>query len=604
MADMYIDFNRGSDSNAGTILAPKKNLSACANFNPGAGGGIYLASDSVFDIAITRAANGQVAQTQFNGTESNRARISSYVPSGALGTTKPTVRRRMFPVSSDWQWDSTLNFGVPKGWYIEFAWTVDYWDVWIQVGGQYAVSMNQSTPSNAGYGYIHGEYKDSASASTGDFVNGMGYDTLRWNFDYSGTVSANPRLYLAGYGCNNPLIDPSTYYGPGNIVLSRGFVFSFYGCGKYATIENIRSEHGSGLLLFQGVTDSLLPGFEMTGCETYETSTPIRINCGTNTTAARWEVDVHDNEFFKCSGPAFKAYGKGLVGQYENNLMRDGNLTCSIAGAVYTQLTPSQAQGYEEPFRVRGNDAGRWLNGTGNCTFDGGCYYADYEDNGTVWEYNIARDSYMAWQVGCGERSTWHANISINCEYGANWNNAASPATNDYQMTHCLHIAAKRGSFPHGQGTGIHIAAHVMYQVGNSADLVRMAVVNNLTVAHPENPTEVGMWLGDDTDWTSGKIVCAKNAFIGFNSARLVMSSLESEVNKTSVANSIEIASAGWISASDYRLRFDSALVGAGSTVLGLYRGAGTFDRHAFQAAPAIGPYERFSKSDWFGRIE
>lgn len=608
MADFYVDYNRGSDAQDGSTPAKaKKNLSAIPNnFNPGAGGGLYLASDSVWDLAITRAANPRILATAFNGTASAPARLTSYTPSGASGSTKPTIRMRMVPVPGDWTWDATLNFGVPKGWYIQFAWTTDYWDVWIKCGGSYAVGTNQSTTNNSGGGYINGEQVASATASVGDFVNGMGYNTLRWNLDYSGVSSANARLYLAGAGLNSSLVDPSTYFGPGGIVIGFGSCFSFYGCGQYTTMSGIRAEESAGLLLFQGNTDSILTGFEMTGCETYETTTAMRVNCGTNTTAARWEVDVHHNSFQRLSGPAFKGYGKGLVGRFRDNLMLDGNLTLAIAGAVYTQLTPSQAQGYEEPFKVIRNDAGRWLNGTGNCTFDGGCYYADYQDDGTIWEGNIARDSYMAYQVGSGGRSRWHANISLNCEYMANWNNATGIAGNDYTMTNGLHIAAKRGSFAHGQGTGVHLAANVMYQVGTKASLVGMRMTNCIISNAPDgNPNEVGTWMGDETDWGAGKITCARNLFIGYSGTQQVMSSLNTPTNRTSSSDCIPIGTnPGFLSAAtgNYRISSSSPLIGAGSTAVTLHRGASTFDGRAMQSPPAVGPYEAWRKPDWFAR--
>lgn len=608
MADLYVDANRGSDAWPGTLAQPKRTIGAIGGgFAPGAGGGIYLASDSVFDLAITRAANPRVLLTQVNGAPGNPARITSYTPSGADGSTKPVIRMRMVPVSADWLWDNTLNFGVAKGWYIQFAYTTDYWDVWIQCGGQYAVGTNQSTTNNNGGGYINGEQVASASAGVGDFVNGMGYNTLRWNLDYSGVSSANARLYLAGAGLNSSLVDPSTYYGPGGIVIGLGVAFSMYGCGNWTTISGIRAEYGAGLLVVQGGTDSIISGLEMTGCETYETTTAMRVNCGNNTTAARWEIDVHHNNFQRHSGPAFKAYGKGLVGRYRDNLMRDGNLTLAIAGAVYTQLTPSQAQGYEEAFTVQRNDAGRWLNGTGNCTFDGGCYYADYQDDGTVWEGNIARDSYMAYQVGCGGRSRWHVNISLNCEYMANWNNAPGIAANDYTMTNGLHAAAKRGTFAHGQGVGVHQAANVMYQSGSDASLVGMRMTNCIIINHPDgNPNEIGTWLGDETDWIAGKIIAGRNLFIGYSPTQQVMSSLNSPVNRTSSADCIALGTDPqfwdqW--AGDFRLRATSPLIGAGSSAVTLHRGAATFDGQAMQSPPTVGPYEQQRGRDWFARV-
>lgn len=604
-----MDANRGSDAQDGTTPArAKRTLGAIgAGFAPGAGGGIYLATDSVFDLEITRAANPRILLTSVNGAPGNPARITSYTPAGAIGSSKPTIRKRMFPVSADWTWDATDNFGQPKGWYIQFAWTTDFWDVWIKCGGQYAVGTNQSTTNNRGYGYINGEMVASASANVGDFVNGMSYDTLRWNLDYSGTSSANARLYLSGLGLRNPLIDPSTVYGPGGIVIGLGACFSLYGCGNWTTVSDIRSEYGAGLLLFQGPTDSRFDAFEVTGCETYETTVSMRINCGNNTESARWHTDVHHNSFQRLSGPAFEAFGKGLTGRFRSNFMRDGNLTLAIAGAVYMQCTPSSFMGYEEPFIVQRNDAGRWANGTGNCIFDGGCYYADYSDNGTIWEGNIARDSHMAYQVGCGLRSRWHANISLNCVYMANWNNAEGLASNDYTMTNCLHVAARRGTFACGQGAAIHQGANVMYQVGTKASLVGMRMTNCVVINAPDgNPNEVGAWVGDETDWAAGKITVAKNLFIGYSETQQVMSSLKAPTNRTGSADCIAVGTNPRFfcaEADDYRISADSPLIGAGSSAVTLHKGAATFDGRAMQSPPAVGPYERPTWTSYFARL-
>ena len=92
MAVRYIDFNRGSDANSGSTPALAwKNLSAGFNFNPGAGGGLFLASDSVWDIAPTRAAHNGLTQTQFNGASGNPAFITAYDPVANTTGSMPTM---------------------------------------------------------------------------------------------------------------------------------------------------------------------------------------------------------------------------------------------------------------------------------------------------------------------------------------------------------------------------------------------------------------------------------------------------------------------------------------------------------------------------------
>lgn len=619
MAVLYLDANRGSDAWPGTEAQPKASLTAMDNFLPGAGGGVYLAADSIWTQSITRAAIAQSGQTQFNGTETAPAFIRPYYPSGISGS-KPTIRRQLVPTAADWAWDSTDNFGRPRGWYLQLDYQLSFWDIWIKCGGQYAITTNQSTANNTGLGFINGEQINSASASIGDQVNGMTDDTLRFNVDYGGgsvtgtmsdgvtpITSTNARIYLSGLGLRTQGVglDPSSVYGPGQIVIGLGAVFSFFNGFNWLEIDGVRAENGGGLILLQAADNSVIQGFKAHDLEAYDTSTPIRINTGSGTAAATyWDLEIYDSNFQRQSACSFKAFGKGAAGSFHNNYMADGNLCSSIGGAVYTQLTPSTHLGYSTPFKVRANEVTRMLNGTGNCTFDGGCYYSDYGDAGTLWEGNIARDSLMAYQVGSGGRSEWHSNISINCEYMANWNNAAGIAANDYRMTNCLHVAAKRGTYFAGQGI-VHTHANVMYQVGTKASLVGMLVANNVIINAPDgNQNEVAIFVGDATDWTAGKVTVANNLCVGYSAANQVMSDLNTPISRTSVSNCLSQSTyTGFMNQAgeDFRLLSSSGLVGTGANVT-RPQGTATFSGAAYQNPPAVGPHEIERKPDWFAQ--
>lgn len=601
MTVRYIDFNRGSDAADGSTPALAwKNLSMMNNFLPGDGGGIYLACDSVWEIAQSLAASGSQLQTRFNGAYGSPAFITSYVPSGSDSSQLPTITRRMIPVPADWTWDSTLNYGVAKGWYLQFAYASSAWDVLVDVNGVIVETTNQDTTNNTGLGYINGVQN---GVNAGNYVNGMTYDTLRFNFDWSGANvngATGARLYLSGLGLHTPGAgnDPSSVYGPGAIKVAFGQFWSFYDSLNYTTISGIRCAGGGGLLIYQGTEDTIRQGFEMTGCTSYDTVCPVRINSGTGSVATtKWTVDIHDNRFDRLTGPAFLGYGVGVSGYYRNNIMTNGNLASSMGGGVYCQLKPSTVGGVRVPFRVEDNVADTWKNGAGNNTWDGCCYYADIQDQGTIFSRNTAKNSYIAFQCGSGHRSEWYANKSLNCEYFGLFNNAASVDTQDYIFAHNLHVAAARGTFTHGQAANVHPYTFAVYASGLPANFVAGKIINNVFINNPAQPNEVPLMAWQDTQWQAGKIVVQNNAFIGYGS-RLVVSDFN-VVDKTSLSASVSTTITAAKINGDYSIQFGSSLMNAGKnldaiSIFNDFRGV------RYNEPPSIGPHEAPRKSDWF----
>ena len=597
MAIAYVDANRGDDTTGnGSITKPFKSLSKVANWSGANGGGILLARDSIFDIAITTTNNGQVALTSaFNGTDGQHCFIDAYDPPGVGSlTSKPTVRRRMFPTPADWQWDSTDNFGSPKGWYIQFGFAAAFWDARVVVAGQLAETTNQNTNSNTGQGYINGT-KNGAFA--GQFVNGMTRNTLRFNFDYSGASvggQTGARLYLSGAGLNTPGAgnDPSSVVGHNQIEVSFGFAFWLYDAGSYCDVKNLRIESGGGLLQFQGSPDTIKGGLEIAYCEGYDTSIPIRINNGTGTQAATvWPFDIHDNIWSVLTGPSFTAFGAGITGSYHDNTFTDGNRASSMGGGVYMQVKQSLQGGVRTPFRVMRNTARRWRNGAGNNEFDGSCYYVDLNDDGTILERNWAFDSFAAFQCGSGRRYEAYANIAINCEQFFMLNNPESADTNDYRVANNLLVAAARGTFDHGETANVHQYHMPAYQVGTASNLVGIHVTNNVFINHPENTEEVPLLLGSSANWSAGKVSARNNLFVGYGS-RLVDADFGS-TNKTASASSLsESTTTGFANPqeNDFHLAASSGLVGAGIDVD--RSGALDMSGNSYCSPPSVGPYE------------
>lgn len=604
MTVRYIDFNRGSDAADGsTPTLAWKNLAMMDNFLPGAGGGIYLASDSIWTINQTLAVSGGQSQTRFNGADGSPAFIAPYVPSGGDAAVLPTITKRMIPVAADWLWDATLNFGTPKGWYLQFAYGSSQWDVWLEVNGVLVETTNQDTTNNTGLGYINGTM---TGGDAGTLVNGLTLDTLRFNFDYGGANvggATGARLYLSGLGLRTSGAgnDPSSVYGPGAIKLAFGQYWSFWDSLNYTTISGIRVANGGGLMLYQATSDTVRQGFELTGCKSYNTACPIRLNSGSGSvTTTKWDMDIHDNTFDKLTGPAILAYGVGITGYFRRNTMTKGNLASSMGGGVYAQLKPSTVGGARVPFRVEDNVADTWKNGAGNNAWDGGCYYADIQDQGTIFSRNIAKNSYVAFQCGSGHRSEWYANKAINCEYFGLFNNATAVDTQDYIVAHNLHVAAARGTFTHGQNAAVHQYCFAAYHSGVGANFVGGKLINNTFISHPSDTSRVPVNAWSDAQWQAGKVTVANNAFIGY-SANLVMSDFNT-INRAASAASVTTTLPAAKLDADYRIGFGSTLMNTGKNMdaVSIFN---DFNGIRYNEPPAIGPHEAPRKSDWFAPI-
>lgn len=611
----YIDNNRGNDTTGdGSITKPYKTLQKATGWNAGAGGGILLARDSFFDFAQTLAAsNAMTLTTAFNGVLGNRAFIDAYDPPGAGAlTSKPTIRARFLPTAADWLWDSTVQGvdGQPRGWYLQYGRNASFCDARVKVAGQYAVTMNQDTTNASGLGYINGGQNGN---NPGGFVNGMTLNSLRFNLDYGGgnvAGSTNTRLYLSGFGLRTPGAgnDPSSVVGPGQIEVSFGHAISFFDAGQYVSVKNIRVIQGAGLMIFQGTADTVKRGFELSYCEFDDTNNCIRINSGVATAAStRWEFDVHHLSSRYTTGPVFYAYGSGITGAYRDSVMEDGNLATSLGGSCYMQINPTTESGSRDPFVVKNNVARRWKNGAGNCEFDGGCYYADLNDNGTIFVGNTAMDSFVAFQCGSGKRSEWYANKAINCEAFVLFNNPniSGYRTNDYHFCNNLFIAAPQDTYPRGDVARVHNYHAPMYQVGPTSELVQMRFRNNIMVSAPNYSGQAPILLGVAQNWTDGKVSAENNLFVGYG-ARTVDADYGAANRTSSAVGTLSPTTVtNWLNASanDYRLGRGSELVGAGVEFLRpkeMTDAAG----QRFQSPPAVGPNEVRLKPSAFWRYQ
>lgn len=606
----HVDVNRGNDTTGnGSINNPYRNPQRVANWTAGAGGGILFANDSFFDFTQTLAASNALSLSGgFNGVLGDRAFIDGYDPPGVGAlTTKPTFRARMLPTPADWSWDSTIQFGEPKGWYLQFARNATHWDARVKVGGEYAVTMNQDTTSNNGGGYINGGQNGN---HPGAFVNGMSMNSLRFNLDFAGASvngSTQTRLYLSGFGLRTPGAgnDPSSIYGPGQIEVSFGTCISMYDAGNHTTVANLRVVKGAGLLTYQGTADTVRQGFEVRDIELEDVCSPLRINQGTGSAAStRWQMDIHHITANKIMGPVLYAYGGGITGTFRDSEMRDGNLCSSMGGATYMQIDPTTQGGSRDPFVNTRLKVWRWANGTGNNEFDGGAYYCDVNDNGTIHVGCWAFDCFVAMQCGSGKKAEWYSMLAINCEVFAMFNNPnnSNRRASNYRLANSLFIAAPRGTFRHGDVSTVHLYHAPIYHVGPTAELVALEFDNNIMVNAPGATSEIPLLLGNNQNWTDGKARARNNLFVGYG-ARLVDSFERNNKTAEAIGTLSPSTVLGWANeaANDYRLGRGSGLIGAGYEFARPKEMADAAGLR-FQSPPSVGPHERLHTPDWFWR--
>lgn len=603
MAVAYVDPVEGKDTNPGTQALPYRSLAMIDNFLPGGNGGILIASDGEFEINPTLATSNGSAQTRFNGALGQTAYIGRYYPRGDYNS-KPIIRYRMLPKPADWTWDATLQFGYPKGWYLQFDWTFNFWDVFVKVAGQYVGTMNQDTTNNAGLGYINGGQNNAP----GGFVNGMSLNTIRFNVDYGGANVAGKtttRIYLSGIGLQQPGAgnDPSSVVGPGQIVLGLRPFFSFYTSLNYVTFEGLSFKEGGGAAIIQSADNSVINKMEFSNCDFEETSVGFRFNSGAGTAANTfWELNLHSCNSKNHSGPFTHVYGPGITGVIENNTVNRNNLCSSMGGAFYIQVNTTTYNGNRLPLKIRYNVVSGAVNGAGNNAFDGSCYYADIQDNGSIFYGNWALNSYLALQCGSGARSEWYSNIAVNCEKLGMWDNAAAIQTQDYVIANNLCFAAPRGTFSHGDVADVHPYVLTVYQSGTPANLVGGKVVNNHIVIPAIDSTRVPINAYDATQWASGKLQIARNLCSG-GSVRQVVSDFNS-IDRTAQADCLaKTLKPDFVAESSYNYTLGSNTQLAQTGVDVVYPGITDARGNLYYSPPTVGPYEVPRKLSLFGPI-
>jgi len=568
MTDYFVDPNRGDDSKNGigqaNAVRTLARLSAL-NPNPGGGGGIYLASDGehVLTGSRTSASASRVGLFLFNGASStSRAFLSSYDPAGA-SSQKPRVRASWYPTPADWLWDSTIQNGYPKGWYIPYTHNALGWNMYVKVGGQFAVTTNQGTP------------KGGTINTNG---NGVTRDTLRYNADYQ--VNNGHRLYLSGMGLT-ALFDPSTVFGAGQIEIGNT-AFVIFECGNHTVVDGLAFSGGTLVSYQSASVDKQMVGITARNISANGSGDTIILGSTASGTPLM-DADIYSNDFRNLTGPAVLAYGRGVAGRIHHNNVVGGNLAAAQGGSFYI-VADSLGRSIDIEYNT-GDDI---RSGTGNCTFDGSFAYADAGSTNVRIRWNYCKNSYKAYQLNHAKYGELVGNVAFNCDVFATCTDSDLLGTADYRVVNNTHFGTPNmTSFPRGVDSNTFTNAPLTFTAA-SGSLVGITAVNNAFIGGPGASDKAAIRALTSATYPT-KATISKNFASGY-SAQVVQDF--SSIDRTVGSNTITAGNPSFknAAAGDLRILRDSVLIGAGAPNALL-----TSDPtgRMYASTPAIGAYEK-----------
>lgn len=359
MTTYYIDYNRGSDANAGTSSgAPWKNLSKLATQVAASGDNVLLASDSRWDVTshINIAAG-------WGGTAARPVTIGRYFPAG-VNSGKPTVSRKRAIAANEWTYDAGNN-----GWYVTWFGVNVGWGSYIEIDGEIGVWQVSALPMSS----VQGAWKDAATGKV-------------YVYAPAGT---NPTDY---YG--------SVYFAPHE----RG-TFSFSATGSFVVIEDIDALEGGGLLQYYSNSGSR--AMKVRRCSFEGTSIALYQSVET---AGSAKLSVEDCEFSDGVSAYINAIGSGGFGGLDVRRCKfRGGHKGSAAGNVYVQARGA-------PSIIAFNDFDGPSYGTWSQQNDGAAIYAELGSSGVVAVGNVIRNAVVAMQENSGRKSTWMGNLILDCK--------------------------------------------------------------------------------------------------------------------------------------------------------------------------------------------
>lgn len=427
MAEYLIDFNRGSDSAAGSIAAPWKNLSKLATVTISSGDTVWLANDSHW-VLTSRILVGTAA-----GTITSPATIAARDTGGGRDAS-PTITYNLTITSGQWTYSAPNN-----AWFYDTGLKPGTM-AWIELGGGDLAMYQEAALPLASI--------DGCWAKSGNTI------------------------YL--YAPSS--IDPTTYYGGVVWSPSDHAAMSVSNNGAYLVIDGLKfTRSGTGIIGYSDTAGTR--NLVVRNCCVYDGGPLIFAN--TNT-AGDLRVTVEG-----CVGertPAAFVHlqdvsGVGM-GPYavQHNTFRNSGLGFP-QGAIYLQVRGS-------PGKVMYNDIADAKYGTPLQPNDGCCIYAEAGASQVHVFGNYLHDSICAMQDNSGRTTRWTGNVIDNCWAAMKCTDESNIAATNH--TFINNTIVRCGSpdpvpqytnKPGGYGWGAY---------ETTSPVMNLDIRNNIFVAHPD----------------------------------------------------------------------------------------------------------------------
>ncbi|MRW88861.1 hypothetical protein GJ699_02565 [Duganella sp. FT80W] len=388
--EIYIDFNRGLDTNPGTRYSPKKNPSSISGQSIGGNSLILFATDSLWDIVATSAASNIIDVQNMKGTSGNRLYIGAYDPAGHTGL-KPTFTYGYEPAAGDWVWSATYN-----AWELTIA----------------TASPQQDMACFFGTAKIAG-----TNAWQGN------HPPLFGDLQYGFITGSPGKLYVWAPSTQNP----TSYYGKVRTCPNtRGLFHNVWQGLQYTTIENLHFQDmaagisnnvssGAGAHVGLDVRNcevdrgQLLGWFSgSAGAHSFTASNNIGRDCGSslikasqNSNGGTHTYDMSYNKIYGCNkqqsahgGFYFQLVSAALGdGRIHHNYIRDA---WNGTGTELNNSAQGAGSGYGSPF-------------------DGCGVYFDVTSDKCVAYANIVEHSHVGLQANSAKQMQFLSNITIDC---------------------------------------------------------------------------------------------------------------------------------------------------------------------------------------------
>lgn len=419
--EIYIDFNRGLDTNPGTRTLPKKNLSVLSGNTYGAGTVIALASDSQWDIVSTLAGTGALDANNWVGSVGSPILITAYDPAGHTGT-KPTITFGYQPAANEWTWDATMN-----------AWR---WSPQASIYPDAGMAVFLGPAKLQGtdvWQDANGKALGSLPPLFGDlqFGHRTDYNTVRNVWVYAPSTT-NPTDYYGGVviSVNARGAFKSSWTGLSNTVID-GIKFKDTACGVWV---NVGANAGA----------NVHTGLVIKNCEAERSGLFLWVSSEN----AAHSVTLTNNKGSNLPSSLIKMSGLGtLAYNVHSNEVKGCNRQVSSMAAFYVQTACANlgdGKLHHNYVSDAWNGVGTEFNTNGRSGFgapyDGSAYYFDLGGNKNVAYANIAERCHVGFQTNSAKTVQLISNITLDCNVFSTSTDAGAAGSNDVTVAHNTYI--------------------------------------------------------------------------------------------------------------------------------------------------------------------